>query len=213
MFTETPCSFAFSYTGGALIQWCVNTFARAEQDEAKQQGISVNTLLEQQYEKQEPTGLLVLPHFAGAATPYMDTGSRGAILGLTTGTTLPEIYRACMEGVAYEMRLNYDALADSGIRFTKLHATGGGAKSRVWMQMKADILNLPIISLKTADAGTVGSAMLTGVAMGVFRDLAEAAAIMVRQMETYQPDPRRHEQYMQIYERYRKVYSAVRPLM
>ena len=206
-------AYAFSYTGGALIQWCVNTFARAEQDEAKQQGISVNTLLEQQYEKQEPTGLLVLPHFAGAATPYMDTGSRGAILGLTTGTTLPEIYRACMEGVAYEMRLNYDALADSGIRFTKLHATGGGAKSRVWMQMKADILNLPIISLKTADAGTVGSAMLTGVAMGVFRDLAEAAAIMVRQMETYQPDPRRHEQYMQIYERYRKVYSAVRPLM
>ena len=206
-------AYAFSYTGGALIQWCVNTFARAEQEEAKQQGISVNTLLEQRYEKQEPTGLLVLPHFAGAATPYMDTGSKGAVLGLTAGTTLPEIYRACMEGIAYEMRLNYDALADSGIRFTKLHATGGGAKSKVWMQMKADILNLPITALKTSDAGTVGSAMLTGVAVGVFRDLAEAAAIMVRQMETYRPDPTRHEQYMRIYERYRKVYQAVRPLM
>ena len=206
-------AYAFSYTGGALIQWCVNTFAKAEAQEAAQQGISVNTLLEQRYDNQEPTGLLVLPHFAGAATPYMDTGSRGAILGLTAGTTLPDIYRACMEGVAYEMRLNYDALADSGIRFSKLHATGGGAKSKVWMQMKADILNLPITSLKTSDAGTVGSAMLTGVAVGIFRDLAEAAAIMVRQMETYQPDPRRHEQYMRIYERYRKVYQAVRPLM
>jgi xylulokinase len=206
-------AYAFSYTGGALIQWCVNTFAKAEAQEAAQQGISVNTLLEQRYDNQEPTGLLVLPHFAGAATPYMDTGSRGAILGLTAGTTLPDIYRACMEGVAYEMRLNYDALADSGIRFSKLHATGGGAKSKVWMQMKADILNLPITSLKTSDAGTVGSAMLTGVAVGVFRDLAEAAAIMVRQLETYQPDPRRHEQYMRIYERYRKVYQAVRPLM
>ena len=206
-------AYAFSYTGGALIQWCVNTFAKAEAQEAAQQGISVNTLLEQRYDNQEPTGLLVLPHFAGAATPYMDTGSRGAILGLTAGTTLPDIYRACMEGVAYEMRLNYDALADSGIHFSKLHATGGGAKSKVWMQMKADILNLPITSLKTSDAGTVGSAMLTGVAVGVFRDLAEAAAIMVRQLETYQPDPRRHEQYMRIYERYRKVYHAVRPLM
>ena len=206
-------AYAFSYTGGALIQWCVNTFAKAEAQEAAQQGISVNTLLEQRYDNQEPTGLLVLPHFAGAATPYMDTGSRGAILGLTAGTTLPDIYRACMEGVAYEMRLNYDALADSGIRFSKLHATGGGAKSKVWMQMKADILNLPITSLKTSDAGTVGSAMLTGVAVGVFRDLAEAAAVMVRQLETYQPDPRRHEQYMRIYERYRKVYQAVRPLM
>ena len=206
-------AYAFSYTGGALIQWCVNTFAKAEQEKAKEQGVSVNTYLEQQYNKQEPTGLLVLPHFAGAATPYMDTGSKGAILGLTAGTTLSEIYRACMEGVAYEMRLNYDALAASGIHFTKLHATGGGAKSKVWMQMKADILNLPILSLKTTDAGTVGSAMLTGVAVGVFRDLAEAAAVMVRQRETYLPDPKRHEQYMRIYERYRKVYQAVRPLM
>ena len=206
-------AYAFSYTGGALIQWCVNTFAKAEQEEAKRQGISANTLLEQQYDKPGPTGLLVLPHFAGAATPYMDTGSRGAILGLTAGTSLPEIYRACMEGVAYEMRLNYDALAGSGIHFTKLHATGGGARSKVWMQMKADILNLPITSLKTSDAGTVGSAMLTGVASGVFSDLKEAAGIMVQQRETYHPDPRRHEQYMQVYERYRKVYHAVRPLM
>ena len=206
-------AYAFSYTGGALIQWCVNTFARAEQEEARRQGISVNALLEQRYEKQEPTGLLVLPHFAGAATPYMDTGSKGAILGLTAGTTLPEIYRACMEGVACEMRLNYDALAGSGIHFTKLHATGGGAKSKVWMQMKADILNLPITSLKTSDAGTVGSAMLTGIAVGVFRDLAEAAAIMVHRRETYHPDQQRHEKYMQVYERYRKVYQAVRPLV
>ena len=206
-------AYAFSYTGGALIQWCVNTLARAEKEEAARQGLSVHTLLEQRYDGQGPTGLLVLPHFAGAATPYMDTGSRGAILGLTAGTTLPEIYRACMEGVAYEMRLNYDALADSGIHFTKLHATGGGARSRVWMQMKADMLNLPITSLKTSDAGTVGSAMLTGVAVGVFRDLEEAAAVMVRQRETYLPDPERHARYMEIYERYRKLYHAVRPLM
>ncbi len=206
-------AYAFSYTGGALIQWCVNTFARAEQEEARRQGVSVNTYLEQQCDKQDPTGLLVLPHFAGAATPYMDTGSKGAILGLTAGTSLPEIYRACMEGVAYEMRLNYDALADSGVHFTKLHATGGGAKSRMWMQMKADILNLPITALKTSDAGTVGSAMLTGVATGVFRNLEEAAAVMVQQRESYYPDPRRHEQYMQVYERYRKVYHAVRPLV
>ncbi|MBR4333423.1 MAG: carbohydrate kinase [Clostridia bacterium] len=206
-------AYAFSYTGGALIQWCVNTFAKAEQEEADRQGISVNTLLEQRYDKQGPTGLLVLPHFAGAATPYMDTGSKGAILGLTAGTTLPEIYRACMEGVAYEMRLNYDALADSGIRFAKLHATGGGARSKVWMQMKADILDLPITALKTSDAGTVGSAMLTGIAVGVFKDLTEAASIMVHQRETYQPDPERHEQYMQVYKHYRKVYQAVRPLV
>ena len=205
-------AYAFSYTGGALLQWCVDTLAGAERREAEARGVSANRLLEAAG-KDRPTGLLVLPHFAGAATPYMDTGSRGAVLGLTTSTTLPELYRACMEGVAYEMRVNYEALQGSGIRFTHLHATGGGARSRVWMQMKADVLDLPITALETADAGTVGSAMLTGVAVGAFRDLEEAAGRMVRKTETYTPDPGRHGEYMKIYERYRRLYQAVRPLM
>ena len=66
---------------------------------------------------ESPTGPFVLPHFAGAATPYMDTGSKGAILGLTEETTAADIYRACMEGVAYEMLLNLEYLKDSGIHF------------------------------------------------------------------------------------------------
>ena len=196
-------AYAFSYTGGALIQWALETFGKGE----------TNQSMEEAYGKDEPTGLLVLPHFAGAATPYMDTGSRGAILGLTTATTAAEIYRACMEGVAYEMRLNYEALSGSGIHFKKLNATGGGAKSKVWMQMKADILDLPITALKTTDAGTVGSAMLTGIAAGLFRDLEDAAAHMVQETETYYPRPEMHEKYMKIYERYKGVYRAVRPLM
>ena len=195
--------YAFSYTGGALIQWCMETFGKGETYAA----------MEQAYGRDEPTGLLVLPHFAGAATPYMDTGSRGAILGLTTATAAGEIYRACMEGVAYEMRLNFEALAASGIRFTRLNATGGGAKSRVWMQMKADILNLPITALKTSDAGTVGSAMLTGIAIGLYKDLANAAGHMVQETETFRPRKEMHEKYMKVYERYKGVYRAVRPLM
>lgn len=196
-------AYAFSYTGGALIQWCMETFGKGETNES----------MERAYEKDAPSGLLVLPHFAGAATPYMDTGSKGAILGLTTATTGAELYRACMEGVAYEMRLNYEALRDSGIRFEKLHATGGGARSKIWMQMKADVLNLSITALKTVDAGTVGSAMLTGVAVGAFSDLSDGAAHMVQEMETYYPRKEMHQAYMTIYQRYKNVYNAVRPLM
>jgi len=209
-------AYAFSYTGGALIDWCVSSLAKEERSAAKAMGASVNELLERAYQKErgdEPSGLLVLPHFAGAATPYMDTGSKGAILGLTVDTGVPELYRGCMEGVAYEMALNARALKDSGIRFTKLHATGGGARSAVWMQMKADVLDLPIVALRTADAGTVGSAMLTGVAIGVFADLEDAAKHMVEEIHTYTPRPQMHEKYMRIYERYEKVYAAVRPLV
>ena len=206
-------AYAFSYTGGALIQWCTDTLAKDEKKRAKEQGVSVNELLEHSYSSADPSGLLVLPHFAGAATPYMDTGSKGAVLGLTTSTTVADIYRGCMEGVAYEMYLNVQALKKSGIRFHRIHATGGGAHSGEWMQMKADILNVPITSLKTADAGTVGSAMLTGIAIGLFKDLKDAAVHMVEETERYEPRREMHEKYMEIYRRYEKVYEAVRPLV
>lgn len=232
-------AYAFSYTGGALMQWCIDTMAKKEKVSASTLRMSANTLLEREYAVHkwedssenctddtlseshmeeimmnvDPSGLLVLPHFAGAATPYMDTGSKGAILGLTTSTSLAEIYRGCMEGVVYEMYLNYQKLKGSGIHFTKLNATGGGAHSAMWMQMKADMLNLPITALKTVDAGTVGSAMLTGAAIGLFENLEGAAAHMVEETVTYKPRATMHEKYLRIYERYENLYGAVRPLM
>ena len=225
--------YAFSYTGGALMQWCTDTLAKRENEMARLEGISVNEFLEREYHVEhgegsldgqdshnsgaagtdEPSGLLVLPHFAGAATPYMDTGSRGVIVGLTTATTVADIYRGCMEGVVYEMVLNMEYLRDSGIHFGRLNATGGGARSEVWMQMKADMLDMEVTGLSTVDAGTVGSAMLTGIAIGCFDNLSEAASKMIHEIRTYYPDKEMHEKYMDIYKRYRELYSAVRGLM
>ncbi len=193
------------------MQWCTETIAKKEKEEAKAEGISVNEWLEKQ--SVSPTGLLVLPHFAGAATPYMDTGSKGAVLGLTTATTAADIYRGCMEGVVYEMVLNLQWLEESGIHFKKLNATGGGAHSKEWMQMKADMLNMEITSLETVDAGTVGSAMLTGIAVGIFDGLKQAAQVMVHEVCTYQPRKEMHDKYMAIYQRYEQMYRAVRGLM
>ena len=203
--------YAFSYTGGALMQWCTETLAKKEIEIAKEKGISVNKYLEELSES--PTGLLVLPHFAGAATPYMDNGSKGTIVGMTLDSSVADIYRGCMEGVVYEMVLNMDWLKDSGIHFTSLKATGGGAHSEVWMQMKADMLNMPITSLETVDAGTVGSAMLTGIAVGVFKDLEDATKVMVHPVKTYYPRENMHNEYMKHYERYSKLYLSVRELM
>lgn len=215
-------TYAFLYTGGALIQWCVDTLAKKEKEEADKLGISVYELLEKQYAEKmtsrglpadEPTGLLVLPHFAGAATPYMDTGSKGTVVGLTTDTAVCDIYMACREGVCYEMYLLYKMLNETGYKPEKFHATGGGAHSAVWMQMKADMLGVPFTALKTVDAGTVGSAMLTGISTGVFKDLQDAASHMVEETVTYQPRAEMHEKYMQHFARYEGLYKAVRPLM
>lgn len=203
--------YAFSHTGGALMQWCTDTLAKKEKELAAQEGISVYDYLERGY--QGPTGLLVLPHFAGAATPYMDSGSKGAILGLDMSVTTKQLYHACMEGVVYEMLTNLEYLRRSDLSFTMLHATGGGARSEIWMQMKADMLHVPITALATSDAGTVGSAMLTGIAAGIFRDLEDAAAHMVEKTKVYEPRTEMYEKYQRIYERYRKVYESVRELV
>ena len=213
----TYVTYAFSYTGGALIQWFTETLAGREKSLAEAEGISVNEYLERQYAESRgqdtPSGLLVLPHFAGAATPYMDTGSRGVIAGLTAASTAADIYRGCLEGVVYEMCLNVEHLEKSGLQYHRIRATGGGAKSALWMQMKADMLNVPVEALRTPDAGTVGSAMLTGAALGYFGNLQEAAEQMVEVRRTFEPRLEMHEKYRKIYERYRELYEAVRPLM
>lgn len=215
-------TYAFSYTGGALMQWCITNLAKKEAELAKSAGKSVNEYLEEQYfndrkilglDEDGPSGMLTLPHFAGAATPYMDTGSKGAILGLTTDSKVSDIYRACMEGISYEMYLNYKNVVAAGARPELIHATGGGAHSTVWMQMKADLLGIPVLALSTVDAGTVGSAMLTGIAIGVFEDLADAAAKMVEKTRTYEPRAEYHEKYLEVFARYEKLYQAVRGLM
>lgn len=194
-------TYAYSYTGGELCRWCRDALCRRPHSEIEAGPYD------------GPTGLLVLPHFAGAATPYMDSGSRGAILGLSLATTDRDIYLACLEAVAYEMRLNMERLARSGVVFKRLVATGGGAKSKLWMQIKADVLGLPFETLETEDAGTVGCAMLAGIAAGVFADIEAAKNIMIKRTGSYEPDMERHALYNELYSRYERLYEAVRPLM
>ena len=207
----TYVTYAFCFTGGALVSWFLENCAKGEKAAAKEQGRSVYEILEEGM-KDEPTGILVLPHFAGAGTPYMDTEAEGAIVGLNLCHSTSDLYRAMMEGVGYEMMLNMEYLETAGIRPKKLRAAGGGAASRVWMQMKADMLNVPIVSLGNAEAGAVACAMVSGVAAGVFRDLPSAAAVLIKEKETYLPRTAMHEAYQAHYRRYQKLYEAVRPL-
>ena len=143
----------------------------------------------------------------------MDSESRGAIVGLTTETTLEEIYRAMMEGSTYEMRYNLEWLSEGGLCVKELRATGGGSQSAQWLQIKADILNLPITSQGDYRAGGIGCAMLAGKAAGAFASLQEAAEIFVKPGRTFEPRQRIHEQYSRNYERYRNLYQAVKMVL
>lgn len=194
--------YALSFTGGAAVKWFRDNFAP---------DISYKEL--DSKIDNEPGGVLLLPHFSGAANPYMDSHSKAAFLGVTLETTKFDLYKAVLEGVTYEMRLNLAHLAKAGIKPDKLYATGGGAMSPVWLQMKANILGLPITSLDAPEVGAVGTVMLTGKAMGVFDDLKKAQALMVNEIKTYYPDKDKYEEHSKIFERYEKIYDAVRPLV
>ena len=193
--------YAFSFTGGASIKWFKDNFAAGSSYKELDETVD-----------DEPSGILVMPHFAGAATPYMDNGSKAAFLGITLETTKSDIYKAIMEGVTYEILLNLNRLGQAGIKPSMLYATGGGALSSVWLQMKADILGLPITSLLAPEVGSVGTIMLTGVAVGALENLRTAKAAMVKAGKTYYPNSEKHEKYMKLYKRYEKIYEAVRPL-
>ncbi|MFV0400154.1 MAG: FGGY-family carbohydrate kinase [Oscillospiraceae bacterium] len=208
---DNYCCYAFSFTGGSLIRWFTDGFGERFRLEAERDGITVYDALERQM-TDTPTGILTLPHFAGAATPYMDTGSQGAFVGLGLSHSPADLYRSIMEGITYEMRLNRDVLARGGIHIGALNATGGCAKSRLWLQMKADILGIPVTRMGVDDAGTVGSVMLTGVATGAYESMEAACDILVRKLETFFPREEMRRQYDAVYRRYRGLYEAVRPL-
>lgn len=201
---DTYVTYAYSYTGGAMLKWF--------RDEIADTGASgVYRTFDERVENSS-TNLLLLPHFAGAATPYMDTGATGAILGLTLASTREDIYRAILEGCCFEMLLNIEQLAAAGIEISSIIATGGGAASRVWLQMKADIFGFPVRSLKNSEAGTVGAAILAGVAVGTFSSLQQGADRLIQYGAEYLPDAQRRNNYLKKYQKYKKIYAALREI-
>ena len=201
-------TYAFIFTGGVLLQWFRDNFAGAQKQLAEAQGRSIFTYLDA-IGNEGPTGILALPHFSGAATPYMDADAKGALLGLTLEHGVGDIYKSLQEGICYESALNMELLAQSGIKINSLRIVGGGAKSRRWNQMKSDIYGIPCTTLKGEEAGAIGSAMLAGVAINKFDSLEQSVTELIKEDETFLPREEHKEQYAGHFERYKKVYKLI----
>jgi len=107
------------------------------------------------------------------------------------------------------MKLNLELLHSAGVSVRRLRAIGGGAKSRLWIQRKADIMGVPIAVLETTEAASLGAAMLGGKAAGIVEDLGAMARSVVRIKETCDPDAKRHAVYERLFSAYRELYPAV----
>jgi len=202
-------AIAFNFTGGSLLRWYRDTFGEKEREDAERLGKDPYDLILSDL-PEGPTGLLVLPHFTMSGTPHFDVKTKGAILGLTLSTSRKEFVKALLEGVTWEMRLNLELLGEAGVSVQELRLTGGGAKSRVWSQIKADILGRPISTLWVSEATSLGTAILAGVAIGEYSSVEEAVEHLVRVRETFEPDPERHRRYTERFALYRKLYPTLK---
>jgi xylulokinase len=198
----------YSSTGGALLRWYRDNFAAAELQEAERSGQDVYDLILQQATP-GPSPVLILPHFVGAGTPSMDAESKGAILGLDLSTTRGQIIKAIPDSVSYEVKQSVDAMEAAGIAVRELRAFGGGAKSPLWLQTKADIYGKPVLAMDVSEAPALGVALLAGVATRVFSSIEDGVAHMVRIGPTYAPDLRVHERYMERFRVFQQVYPAL----
>jgi xylulokinase len=205
-------AMTLNHSGGLLLRWFRDTLGRWEREQAAATGADAYDLLLQEAPA-GPTRLLWLPHFAGSGTPTLDVRSKGAILGLTFATTKAEMAKAALEGLTFELRINLDLLQSAGVRITELHAVGGGARSNLWLQLKADICNIPLRVPMVTDAACLGAALLAGVGVGAYRNLATAVAQAVRWRERIVPSSERAEAYEAQYARYRRVYPLLAELL
>jgi glycerol kinase len=132
-------------------------------------------------------GVYFVPAFVGLGAPYWDMYARGAIVGLTRGTTSGHLARATLEAIAYQVRDVADAMgAETGLKVPMLRVDGGGTANSLMMQFQADILGIPIQLAAIAETTSLGAAYLAGLAVGVWRDTSQLSR-MWRAAETYEP--------------------------
>ncbi len=204
-------SMTLNHSGGLLLRWFRDTLGQEEMRRAEDAGLDAYDLL-LQGASPEPTSLLLLPHFAGSGTPTLDTASKGAILGLTFATGKTDLAKAILEGLTFELRLNLDLLRAGGVGIDELRAIGGGARSQLWLQLKADITGIPVVVPRITEAAGWGAALLAGMGAGHFSSAAQAAEEMLHLEQRFDPDPARAARYEERYVLYREVYPALKVL-
>jgi xylulokinase len=157
-------------------------------------------------------GLLFQPYLAGERTPHADPDARGAFVGLQLRHDRGALARAVLEGVAYGLRDSLELLRELGVEAEVGRVSGGGARSRLWLEIVASVLGIPLERTAVEEGAAYGAALLAGVRAGVYADAHEAVARAVRVTERIDPKPEWRDAYESGYERYRRLYPALRSL-
>jgi xylulokinase len=157
-------------------------------------------------------GLTFLPYLQGERTPHADPSARAVFEGLSLRHDRGALVRAVLEGVAYGLRDSLELLRALGVEPQAGRASGGGARSELWLKIVASVLGIPIERTAVEEGAAYGAALLGGIRAGVFADAREAVEACVRVRDTVDPDPDWQAVYEEGYARFRALYPALRHL-
>jgi xylulokinase len=199
------------FVSGGSYRWFLDTFAAHERAIAAQHGISPYDLLNAEAEQTPAAadGLIFLPCMSGAMTPTWNADARGVFFGLSLAHERGHMIRALLEGTAYGLKDNVDRMVEIGLQPQEIRAVSGGAKGRVWLQIKADVTGLPVSVPHELETTALGAALIAGVSCGLFSDLHEGAQACVGVATYVEPNTAHRAVYDDAYALYREVYNVL----
>ena len=153
-----------------------------------------------------------LPYLMGERSPHNDPAARGTFIGMTMDTNRADMTQAVLEGVAFGLRDSLEVAKSLGIKITRTKISGGGARSPLWKKIIANIMGLYVDVTESEEGPSMGGAMLAMVACGAYKSVEEAAAAIVKIVDTVEPDHELVEKYNARYEQFRQIYPVVKEL-
>lgn len=151
-----------------------------------------------------------LPYLMGERSPHNDPDARAAFVGMSMDTTREDMTQAMLEGVAFGLRDSMEAAKSTGLTPKRSKICGGGAKSPLWRKIIANVMNMKIDRIESEEGPGYGAAILAAVGCGAFSSVEEAAGRLVKITDTEEPDPQLAEKYEEKYQKYRKLYPALK---
>ena len=202
-------------TGGMFMRWFRDVFCDLEMEIEKSTGMNAYDQLDIMAENVPAgcDGLLALPHLQGSGPPDQNAHAKAVFYGLTIAHSKPHFVRAIMESVAMVLCRIIEATEALDVTIDSIITYGGGAKSKIWTQMKADATGLPVQTTTNDENATcLGAAILAGTACGIWDSIESAADSIVKNDIRYEPDPKLYPAYRDTLRRYNTLMECLKPM-
>ena len=202
------------FVSGANYRWFRDQFSVHEMTRASQENIEAYQWLDREAASipAGSEGLIMLPCLMGAMAPTWNAAARGTFMGFTLAHRHAHFSRAILEASAYAIRDITDQMLRMGLPLREIRAVGGGARSSLWRQIKADVTGLPVSIMDTTETTALGAGILALTGSGLIDSLEEAVNLTTHVIETRDPDPKTRNLYEEYYQLYRASYFSLLPV-